>query len=130
MPMTTHPDGPAVRAKLGSSDSAFVRLEKLHKSFGSVTVVSDFDLNVRQGEFVSLLGPSGCGKTTTLRMIAGFISPDGGRIMIDGARIDDVPSHRRGTAMVFQNYALFPHMTVGENVAFGLRMHKIEKTAI
>lgn len=130
MLMTADLHGPAGRAQQDGADAAFVRLEKLHKSFGPVTVVADLDLDVRQGEFVSLLGPSGCGKTTTLRMIAGFMSPDGGRIVINGARIDQVPSHRRGTAMVFQNYALFPHMTVGENVAFGLRMHKVEKPAI
>lgn len=118
------PAGPDAAAQ------GFLRLEGLHKSFGALKVVADLDLEVRQGEFVSLLGPSGCGKTTTLRMIAGFMAPDGGRIVIDGARVDQVPSHRRGTAMVFQNYALFPHMTVGENVAFGLRMHKVEKPEI
>src|SRR5204863_9073008 len=82
-------------------------------------------LEVGNGEFVTLLGPSGCGKTTTLRMVAGFIAPDGGDIWFDGRRMNDVPPHRRNTAMVFQSYALFPHMTVVENVAFGLRMRKL-----
>lgn len=103
---------------------AYLKLELLRKDFGPVTVVKDLDLTVERGEFVSILGPSGCGKTTTLRMIAGFIAPDGGLIEIDGQRVDNLPSHRRGIAMVFQNYALFPHMTVFDNVAFGLRMHK------
>jgi len=80
------------------------------------------DLQVRQGEFISLLGPSGCGKTTTLHMIAGFLEPDRGDIVLDGQSLRDVPSHRRGTAMVFQNYALFPHLSVFDNVAFGLKM--------
>ena len=74
---------------------------------------------------MTLLGPSGCGKTTTLRMVAGFIAPDGGDIFFDDRRMNDVPPHRRNTAMVFQSYALFPHMTVAENVAFGLRMRKL-----
>ena len=77
------------------------------------------------GEFVTLLGPSGCGKTTTLRMVAGFIAPDGGEIRFGDRQMTDVPPHRRNTAMVFQSYALFPHMTVADNVAFGLRMRKL-----
>jgi ABC-type Fe3+/spermidine/putrescine transport system ATPase subunit len=113
-----------------SNGDAFLRLESLNKSFGHVNVIHDFSLNVCKGEFVSLLGPSGCGKTTILRMIAGFIPKDGGHILLNGQRIDDVPSHKRGTAMVFQNYALFPHMTVGENISFGLRMHKVAKPEI
>ncbi len=127
--MSTEPHK-TMRSGPDSSDASFLRLKGLEKSFGVQKVVANLRLSVRQGEFISLLGPSGCGKTTTLRMIAGFMAPDSGQIMIDGARIDQVPSHKRGTAMVFQNYALFPHMTVGENVAFGLRMHKVEKTEI
>ena len=79
-------------------------------------------LDIAAGEFFSLLGPSGCGKTTTLRMIAGFETPDEGRILVGGGDITDVPVHRRDMGMVFQSYALFPHRTVAENVAFGLRM--------
>src|SRR3974390_3770949 len=113
-----------------SSGDAFLLLDMLNKSFGAVHVIHNFSLRVQSGEFVSLLGPSGCGKTTILRMLAGFISADRGRIFLNGQRIDDVPSHKRGTAMVFQNYALFPHLTIGENVAFGLRMHKVPKSEI
>lgn len=111
------------------SDS-FLRIEGLGKSFGGSRAVEDLTLAVEKGEFVSILGPSGCGKTTTLRMIAGFIAPDVGRILLGGERIDDRPTHQRGAAMVFQNYALFPHMTVHDNVAFGLRMRKTPEKEI
>jgi ABC-type polar amino acid transport system ATPase subunit len=124
------PMPPRASDKAGAGDDSFLRAEKLCKQFGSLQVVADLDLEARRGQFISLLGPSGCGKTTTLRMIAGFVEPNAGRIVVDGQRIDQVPSHLRGTAMVFQNYALFPHMTVGENVAFGLRMHKVPKPEI
>jgi len=111
-------------------DENFLRIEGVSKSFGSVHVVDNLTLGVAKGEFVSILGPSGCGKTTTLRMVAGFFDPDAGTVWLDGARIDNRPSHQRGAAMVFQNYALFPHMTVFDNVAFGLRMHKVPKPDI
>jgi ABC-type Fe3+/spermidine/putrescine transport system ATPase subunit len=111
-------------------EKPFLTLQGLSKSFGAVKVVANLDIEVRKGEFISLLGPSGCGKTTTLRMVAGFVSPDAGKIILEGERIDQMPSHKRGTAMVFQNYALFPHMTVAENIAFGLRMHKVPKPEI
>ena len=107
-----------------------LRLEGITKSFGGTVVVDDLSLSIRKGEFVSILGPSGCGKTTTLRIVAGFISPDRGQLLLGGERIDDVPSHRRGAAMVFQNYALFPHLTVFDNVAFGPRMHKVPKAEV
>ena len=84
-------------------------------------------LEVPGGSFTTLLGPSGCGKTTLLRMIAGFYEPDEGTILLDDHRIDNMPAHRRGTAMVFQDYALFPHMTVYDNVAYGLRLAKTER---
>jgi putative spermidine/putrescine transport system ATP-binding protein len=87
--------------------------------------VADFSLTISNGEFVAFLGPSGCGKTTTLRMIAGFIAPTSGRIMIGTTDVTRLPVHKRNTGMVFQRYALFPHMTVRENVAFGLEMHKV-----
>src|ERR1700751_2439099 len=99
-----------------------IAVKNLVKSFGPLTVIHAISFDVADGEFVTLLGPSGCGKTTTLRMIAGFIEPDTGDIIFDGARINAVPPHRRDTAMVFQSYALFPHMNVADNVGFGLRM--------
>ena len=90
------------------------------KSWGRVAALSDVDLAVNQGMFVSLLGPSGCGKTTLLRLITGYLSPDAGRILVDGVDITRVPTHRRNMGMVFQSFALFPHLTVAENVAFPL----------
>src|ERR1700726_5278121 len=89
--------------------------------------VDGLDLTVRTGEFYALLGPSGCGKTTTLRMIAGLLRPDAGDIIIDGRSITDVPVHRRNVGMLFQNYALFPHMTVAENIGFGLETRGIRR---
>jgi iron(III) transport system ATP-binding protein len=96
-------------------------LRNISKNFGPTRAVADVSLNVEQGEFFGLLGPSGCGKTTTLRMIAGLEKPDSGTIEFSGAEITNVPPERRGFGMVFQNYALFPHLNVFENVAFGLR---------
>src|SRR5258706_5347851 len=104
---------------------ADLELVDLHKQYGSQTVVDHLSLHVRDGEFVTLLGPSGCGKTTTLRAIAGLVEIDGGELRFDGRRMDDVPPHRRSTAMVFQSYALFPHMSVAENIGFGLRMRHV-----
>jgi putative spermidine/putrescine transport system ATP-binding protein len=102
-------------------------LQNLRKSFGPTVAVDNVSLEVRQGELVALLGPSGCGKTTTLRMIAGFIGATAGRILIGGSDVTTLPPYRRNTGMVFQSYALFPHMTVAENVAFGLEMRKVPK---
>jgi spermidine/putrescine transport system ATP-binding protein len=107
--------------------SEAVALQGVSKSFEGVTAVDDVTLDVRSGEFFSLLGPSGCGKTTSLRMIAGFERPDAGRIRIGDADVTDVPPHRRPVNTVFQSYALFPHLTVEENVAFGLRFTDIPK---
>ncbi|HZJ09745.1 MAG TPA: ABC transporter ATP-binding protein [Trueperaceae bacterium] len=98
-------------------------LRGLHKSFGPVAAVHDFSLDVARGSFTTLLGPSGCGKTTVLRMLAGFIEPDGGAIHIAGKDQHGLPPNRRGVGMVFQDYALFPHMSVRANVEYGLRMH-------
>lgn len=98
-----------------------LRLEALHKRFGSTVAVEDLSLEVGEGEFLSLLGPSGCGKTTTLRMIAGFETPTGGRIVLGDRDLTRLSPQRRGMGMVFQNYALFPHLNVFENVAFGLK---------
>ena len=103
---------------------AEVRLEHLVKRFESLTAVDDVSLTIRSGEFLSLVGPSGCGKTTTLNLIAGFIAPDAGDIFVEGERLNEVPIYKRKMGMVFQSYALFPHMTVFDNIAFGLRMQK------
>lgn len=99
-----------------------IELVSVSKSYASMAVVRDIDLAIPQGEFVSILGPSGCGKTTTLNMIAGFTAPSRGDIRIKGRSQVRVPPERRNIGLVFQNYALFPHMTVTENVAFGLKM--------
>jgi putative spermidine/putrescine transport system ATP-binding protein len=108
-----------------------VALEGVTKIFpGGIRAVDGVSLEIAEGEFFSLLGPSGCGKTTTLRMIAGFEMPDEGRIRVRGADITDLPPEKRNMGMVFQNYALFPHRTVAENVAFGLRMRKLPKADI
>jgi spermidine/putrescine ABC transporter ATP-binding subunit len=114
----------------GGRVSVDLRLEDVSKSFGSVVALRPSSLAVEAGLLVSLLGPSGCGKTTTLRIIAGFESPDTGRVLIGGKDVGDLPPNRRRLGMVFQNYSLFPHMTVGENVAFGLTiagMDRVEK---
>lgn len=109
---------------------AFLELSGITHGYVGQPVVQALDLQVRKGEFISLLGPSGCGKTTLLHVIAGFLRPDQGDVRLQGASLRDVPSHRRGVAMVFQNYALFPHMDVYANVAFGLRMQRRPKDEI
>ena len=103
-------------------NDADVRLATVRKTFGSVVAVDNVDLEIRRGTIFSLLGPSGCGKTTTLRLIAGFERPDAGDVYIRGERVTSIPPYRRDFSMVFQSYALFPHLNVSENVAFGLRM--------
>jgi putative spermidine/putrescine transport system ATP-binding protein len=126
---------PSPRAEVAGDDlapqvderSAHLVLERLSKSYGSAQVVASLDLSVRQGEFIALLGPSGCGKSTTLRMTAGLTSATSGRIVIGGRDVTRLPAYRRDIGLVFQNYALFPHMTVAENVAFGLEMRKVAK---
>ncbi|MDR7544414.1 MAG: ABC transporter ATP-binding protein [Armatimonadota bacterium] len=104
---------------------AHVEIVNVTKRLGTTLAVQDFSLTVREGSFTTLLGPSGCGKTTLLRMVAGFYRPDRGEIRIGGRTVNDVPPHQRATAMVFQEYALFPHMTVAENVAYGLRKRRV-----
>jgi len=99
-----------------------IRIEQVSKSFGPVQVIKDLSLEIARGEFVSLLGPSGSGKTTLLMLLAGFEQPSAGTILLDGQRIDQLPPHRRAMGVVFQNYALFPHMSVADNVAFPLKM--------
>jgi len=106
---------------------ASVQLIGISKRFGDIAAVNGIDVSVQNGEFFSLLGPSGCGKTTILRMIAGFYMPTAGKILFDKRDVSFVPPNKRNTGMVFQNYALFPHMTVFENVAFGLRARKTPK---
>ena len=105
---------------------SFLELKGLSKRYDGVLAVADCNLTIAEGEFVCLLGPSGCGKTTTLQMIAGFVEPTSGSILLDGADITHVKPSQRGLGIVFQSYALFPHMTVGENVAFGLEMRKVD----
>jgi spermidine/putrescine transport system ATP-binding protein len=109
------------------SDAADVRLERVTKRFGDLTAVDDLSLDLSRGEFFSLLGPSGCGKTTTLRMIGGFEEPTAGTIYLGGADVTTLPPYRRDVNTVFQSYALFPHLSVFENVAFGLRQKKFPK---
>ncbi len=103
----------------------FLDLRGLTKKYGTFVAVDEFSLSVEKGEFICLLGPSGCGKTTTLQMVAGFVQPTSGAVELDGRDITDIRSSRRGLGIVFQNYALFPHMTVSQNVAFGLEMRKV-----
>jgi spermidine/putrescine transport system ATP-binding protein len=104
-----------------------VQLLDVSKRFGDVEAVRSLDLDIARGEFFTLLGPSGCGKTTTLRVIAGFEEPDTGRVLIDGADVEGLPSFRRPTNTVFQSYALFPHLSVEENVAFGLKRKRVPR---
>ena len=107
-----------------------VGLEGVTKRYNNVVAVDNVDIEVREGEIFTLLGPSGCGKTTTLRIIAGFEKPDSGRIYFGDEDVTDMKPHLRGTAMVFQNYALWPHMTVFDNVAYGLKLRKVPKNEI
>jgi spermidine/putrescine transport system ATP-binding protein len=108
-------------------DTVGISLESVSKRFGKVEAVRSVSLDIKEGEFFSLLGPSGCGKTTTLRMIGGFEQPDDGRILLRGADVTAVPPNRRNVNMVFQHYALFPHMSVEGNIAFGLRLKGVPK---
>jgi putative spermidine/putrescine transport system ATP-binding protein len=109
---------------------AFLVLSHVSKAFGQTQAVKDFNLEVEKGEFISFLGPSGCGKTTTLRMIAGFEQPTKGQILLEGEDITFRPPHQRNVGMVFQSYALFPNMTVAQNIAFGLEVRKMDRAKI
>src|SRR5579864_1457269 len=102
--------------------TGFLEITNVRKLFGTSAAVDMFNLSVKKGEFISFLGPSGCGKTTTLRMVAGFERPTSGRIVIDGTDVTNVPANKRKIGMVFQAYALFPNMSVSENIAFGLKV--------
>ena len=125
----TATDVPPTAAPVARDRPALV-LRDLRKSFGGAVAVDGVDLEVRRGEFVTLLGPSGSGKTTTLRMVAGFMAPTGGMIEIDGSDMTRVPPYRRDVGMVFQNYALFPHMTAAQNIAFPLQMRRTSRPEI
>lgn len=105
-------------------DSSIISLEKINISFNNENILKDLSLAIKEGEFVTLLGPSGCGKTTTLRIIAGFLTPDSGNLLFRGKKINNVPAHKREVNTIFQKYALFPHLNVYENVAFGMRIQR------
>ena len=112
------------------NDNVLVRLKGVSKAFDGEPVLRSIDLDIHDKEFVTLLGPSGCGKTTTLRIIGGFVSPDSGDVVFSGQRINDVPAYKRHVNTVFQRYALFPHLNVYENIAFGLKVQKVKKDEI
>ncbi len=113
-----------------TNSDTIIKIEHLSKAFGDKVVLDDINLDIRRGEFITLLGPSGCGKTTLLRMIAGFLKPDSGVILMEGNDISDVPPHRRPLNTVFQRYALFPHLNVYDNIAFGLKLNKVPTAEI
>ncbi|MEH2472720.1 putative spermidine/putrescine transport system ATP-binding protein [Nitrobacteraceae bacterium AZCC 2161] len=117
----------AQNANIAAGDEAAVRFNAVTTRFGEAVALREVSLSVRSGEFMTLLGPSGCGKTTLLNLAAGFFSPDGGEITIDGERVNDVPTYKREIGMMFQNYALFPHMTVADNIAYGLKVRHIPR---
>ena len=110
--------------------SVAINIENVIKRFGKDTIIDGLSLNIKEGEFFTLLGPSGCGKTTLLRMIIGFNSIEGGEIKLDEKLINHIPTNKRNMGMVFQNYAIFPHMSVKDNVAFGLKRQKMSKQEI
>ncbi len=125
--------GPGISEEKVAKESlqkASVELRSVSKLFGELTAVRDLSLPIGDGEFFTLLGPSGCGKTTTLRMVAGFEEATAGQILIEGSDVAGLPPHRRPTNTVFQSYALFPHLSVADNVAFGLRRQKVDKAQV
>ncbi|MFC4535858.1 ABC transporter ATP-binding protein [Sphaerisporangium dianthi] len=121
--MSAVPEAPAVPATL-------VGIEGVSRRFGEVTALDDVSLDIRQGEFFALLGPSGCGKTTLLRILAGFDAPDAGAVTLDGADLLRLPAHRRPVNLMFQSYALFPHMSVAKNIAYGLERERLPRAEI
>jgi putative spermidine/putrescine transport system ATP-binding protein len=127
MPETTVPDGPAAEGRQPDAGVGELRLEGVTRRFGDTAALQGLDLTIRGGEFIALLGPSGCGKTTALNCLAGLLPLSEGSIWLDDKRIDGTPPERRGFGMVFQNYALFPHLSVRRNVAFGLTMRGVGK---
>ncbi|KAF1023901.1 MAG: Spermidine/putrescine import ATP-binding protein PotA [Paracidovorax wautersii] len=110
--------------------TSYLEFKGVNKRYGAFQAVSDFSLAVEEGELIAILGPSGCGKTTSLRMLAGFVPVSDGTIELAGKDITTLPAHRRNVGMVFQGYALFPHMTVEQNVAFGLEMRGIDRSSV
>src|SRR6201994_1326502 len=110
-----------------TSEDAAVTFDGVSKNFGSVTALDHVSLTIGRGEFMTLLGPSGCGKTTLLKLAAGFLGPDSGTVAIDGQCVNDVPTYKREIGMMFQNYALFPHMSVAENIAYGLKTRHVPR---
>jgi spermidine/putrescine transport system ATP-binding protein len=118
------------QARDEQAGAPWVELRNITKHFEDVTAVDDLSFGVEKGEFFSLLGPSGCGKTTTLRIIGGLETPDAGEVIINGEIVNDLPAYRRDTSIVFQNLALFPHLTVNENLAFGLECRKVSRVEI
>ena len=108
--------------------SVAIEIENVIKRYGDLTIIPGLTEHIKNGEFFTLLGPSGCGKTTLLRMIAGFNSIEGGEIRFNDKVINDIPAHKRNIGMVFQSYAIFPHLTVRENVEYGLKLRKISKS--
>jgi len=121
---------PATASRANGAADIAVELDGVTKRFGKITALDDVSLLIRRGELITLLGPSGCGKTTLLNLVAGFLMPDSGEIAVDGQRITDVPAYRREIGIMFQNYALFPHMNVAANVGYGLRMRRVAKAEI
>ena len=119
-----------VRQEGAAEGGSFLRLQGIEKHFGTVKVINGVDIEARQGEFVVFVGPSGCGKSTLLRMIAGLEEVSSGDVFIDGAKVTDLEPAKRQVSMVFQSYALFPHMSVRDNIAFGLKMSKVPKLEI
>ena len=113
-----------------SDKASILELKNISKSFDGEPILQNIDLNIQDGAFVTLLGPSGCGKTTTLRILAGFIQPDEGKVIFDGQDITSLPPYKRQVNTIFQRYALFPHLNVFENIAFGLRVNKVPKYEI
>ena len=111
-------------------NTKIIELRNVSKSFDGETVLKNLSLDIHDKEFITLLGPSGCGKTTTLRIIGGFVEPDEGDVCFMGARINDLPPYKRNVNTVFQRYALFPHLNVFENIAFGLRVHRTPEREI
>jgi putative spermidine/putrescine transport system ATP-binding protein len=114
-------------APIGNGNDAAVTFDAVIKRFGNVAALNNVSLTIGRGEFMTLLGPSGCGKTTLLKLAAGFLGPDSGSIAIDGQRVNNVPTYKREIGMMFQNYALFPHMNVAENVAYGLKTRGVPR---
>src|SRR5579863_9881340 len=127
------PTDPFATTEYGPDDGhrpPAVQLDGVSKRFGDAIALHETRLKVAPGEFMTLLGPSGCGKTTLLNLVAGFLATDGGEIFIDGALVTTTPAHLRGIGFVFQNYALFPHMSVAGNVAYGLKTRGVPKAEI